>query len=127
MEEERQVEIAIPIVILLVIILFVVLGIAARATQQSRKAADMADAGETVQYVVPEGQDPAAVIAALQNHGYDARRDPDYTHTAMVVVQCPEGVEHDRPRIRTVLEQAIPLNMDGDRDPALDPVRFADE
>jgi hypothetical protein len=121
------VEIAIPIVILLVIILFVVLAIAARAAKQSREAAVMAEGGQTLKYVVPEGQDPAAVIAALQNHGYDARRDPDYTHTAMVVVQCPEGVEHDRPRIRTVLEQAVPLNMDGDRDPALDPVRFADE
>lgn len=120
-------EIAIPVVILLVIILLAVIGLAARATQQSRKAADLAGGTNTVEYVVPEGQDPAAVIAALQQHGYSARRDPDHTHTAVVVIECPEGVEHDRPRIRTVLEQAVPLNMDGDRDPALDPVRFADE
>lgn len=120
-------EIAIPVVILLVIILLAVVALAARATKQSRKAADLAGTDASLEYVVPEGQDPAAVVAALQNHGYQARRDPAYTHTAKVVVACPDGVEHDRPRVRAVLEQAMPLNMDGDRDPALDPVRFADE
>ncbi|MGN6252157.1 MAG: hypothetical protein ACTHNS_10130 [Marmoricola sp.] len=120
-------EIAIPVAVLLVIIVIAVIALAGRAKTQTHDAADLSRSDATLQYVVPEGQDPAAVVAALENHGYLARRDPDYTHTAMVVVDCPEGVEHDRPRVRTVLEQAMPLNMDGDRAPALDPVRFADE
>lgn len=120
-------EIAIPVVILLVIILVGVLAVTTRAAKQSRKAADLAAGDEALQYVVPVGQDPAAVIATLQEHGYQARRNPDYTHTAMVVVQCPDGVEHDRPRVRTILEQAMPLDLEGAQAPALDPVRFADE
>lgn len=120
-------EIAIPIVILLVIILLAVLALSARATRQSRKAGELVDGSETLQYVVPVGQDPAAVIAVLQEHGYQARRNPDYTHTAMVVVECPDGVEHDRPRVRTILEQAMPIDLEGDQAPGLDPVRFADE
>lgn len=120
-------EIAIPIVILLVIILIGVLAMTTRATRQSRKAGEMVDGSDTLEYVVPVGQDPAAVIATLQEHGYQGRRNPDYTHTAMVVVQCPDGVEHDRPRVRTILEQAAPIDLEGDRAPALDPVRFADE
>jgi FtsZ-interacting cell division protein ZipA len=121
-------EFAVPVFILIVLIAIVVIGLVVAALRQSRKAETLKEpTGSALRYRVPEGQDAAAVIAVLQTHGYEAATDPDSTHEAIVVIQCPNGAADDRDEVRGVLAQEAKLNMEGDRDPALTPVHFLDE
>jgi hypothetical protein len=79
---------------------------------------------ETLRYHVPTGQDPAAVIAALHEEGFEAVEDHD-AGFGQVLIPCLDGKDRERARARAVIGQA-PLNLDGDPCDA-PPVRFADE
>lgn len=74
-----------------------------------------------LRYHVPHGQDPAAVMAALESEGYPATLD---SGAQEVVVPCPRGADHDRERVREVIAQAR-LNLEGDS--VSTPVVFEDE
>lgn len=78
----------------------------------------------SLRYPVPDGQDPAAVIAALRLAGYDAARDSD-GNTNDIVIACDEDTPQVRERVRTVIAEDAPLNLEGDAMPG--EVRFADE
>lgn len=78
----------------------------------------------SLRYTVPDGQDPAAVIAALRVAGYDAARD-SVGNTNDVVIACEEDTPELRERVRSVIAADAPLNMEGDPMPGQ--VRFADE
>jgi hypothetical protein len=77
----------------------------------------------TLRYHVPEGQDPAAVLAALETEGYAATLSPaPATHE--VLIPCRSGAERERAHVRSVIAHAS-LNMEGD--PADRVVVFDDE
>jgi hypothetical protein len=67
------------------------------------------DAGE-VCYHVPNGQDPAAVLAAVRLQGLSARPEVVAGEPVVVVSLDTPG---DRDRVREIVRQA-PENMEGD-------------
>jgi hypothetical protein len=83
------------------------------------------DETPTLEYAVPEGQDPAVVLAALERAGYTATVDPNGPHQ-VVLIACPAGVDRDRAHVRSVIESGsvtapqdgVPMQVD---------VRFRDE
>jgi hypothetical protein len=73
---------------------------------RERVEAELHDAGTpTLEYVVPTGEDPVVVLAALERAGYTAGVD---THGArqVVLIKCPEGPERSRQKVRAVIETA---------------------
>lgn len=74
----------------------------------------------TLEYSVPTGQDPAPVLAALEQAGYTAGIDPHGVHQ-VVLVRCPDGPDAARAKVRSVIESAhtgVPTRTE---------VRFSDE
>ncbi len=78
---------------------------------------------ETLAYDIPDGQDPAEVIVALNRAGYKALEDGD---AYQVLVQCPHGRVNDLPRVQAAIEQAGASGGIGIAE-HLHVVRFADE
>lgn len=92
--------------------------IALRLRRRPKKA-------ESLRYQVPVGQDPAAVIAALRQAGYEVRRDHEPTRIQDVVITCPDGADSERARVRSVIAGA-PVDLGGGAAPE-HPVVFEDE
>ena len=59
----------------------------------------------TLEYVVPTGEDPAIVLAALERAGYTAGVDSRGTHQ-VVLVKCPDGRDVSRAAVRSVIATA---------------------
>ena len=83
------------------------------------------ESGRHVLYRVPPGQDPAAVVAALHGHGFDAVSEPG-PHGVDVAVPCRADDPDVRERVRAVIAAHATGNLEGDPAPA-GRVRFADE
>ena len=84
-------------------ILALVLLRSASLDHEDTRARLLQPGAETLAYDVPDGQDPAEVIVALNRAGYKALEDGD---AYQVLVQCPHGRGNDRPRVRSAIEQA---------------------
>jgi hypothetical protein len=56
----------------------------------------------TLEYAVPTGQDPVTILVALERAGFTASVDPHHTHQH-VLVGCPDGVDHQRTLVRSVI------------------------
>lgn len=59
----------------------------------------------TLEYVVPTGEDPVVVVAALERAGYQVGVDSHGTHQ-VVIVKCPDGPEGSRSKVRAIIETA---------------------
>lgn len=120
--------VGIVVVLVLVVIGLLVWGTASVVRGGKREIArqDLAksDQMDTLTYVVPEGQDPAAVMAALRQEGFEPVRDLD-TPEQRIIIPCREGLDRVRPQVRAVIRDAG-LNLDDDSY-RLDEVRFVDE
>ncbi|MEP9381644.1 hypothetical protein [Nocardioides sp. KR10-350] len=81
---------------------------------------------DSLRYHVPRGQDPAAILAALQVEGYEAVRD-DQSPQPDILILTPHGSDRERAKVRAVLLHEAPLNLEGDPMPSDHQVRFADE
>lgn len=93
---------------------------------RDRVDAELHDAGTpTLEYVVPTGEDPVIVLAALERAGYTACVDSHGTHQ-LVLVKCPAGPESSRAAVRGVIESAWVTTPKVDVRPH-GAVRFADE
>ena len=79
-------------------------------------------ADRELRYHVPPGQDPAAVLAAVREQGFEATVAMDGGYEDVVVVCDPQ---RDRERVRGILREA-PVDMAGKRIEG-PPIRFADE
>ncbi len=81
-----------------------------------------------LRYAVPLGQDPAAVVAALTRHGYDAALDPDVEVDGRQVIDVARTDDErpDREDVRRIIREDATLNLEGHR-PDTGPVRFVDE
>lgn len=111
----------IPIIIILVVVVIGVAGAVYLSRRQTRRVDHATSHGtDTLRYQVPAGQDPLAVITALQRAGHQAvAEDED------VVVECRTGDEREREQVRSVIEGAT-VDLDSDVVPS-NRVRFADE
>jgi len=91
-----------------------------------RKVELLADPGvATLEYEVPEGQDPVVVVDALKQEGLDAVGELRQGRQ-LVLINATEGTEVVRPRARAAIAERAPLNTQGDsaRDRL---VKFLDE
>jgi hypothetical protein len=79
----------------------------------------------TLDYHVPEEQDPAVVLAALGKAGYDAT--VDRTDTRLVRVACPDGPDRERDRVRAAIESASTTALDTGAPMDAGRIRFTDE
>ena len=95
------------------------------ARGEARQRRELVEADESLIYEVPEGQDPAAVVAALRHDGLDATEVIRHGRQR-VVISGPSDREDLRPRARAVIAEKATWNLEGD--PAGDHrVRFVDE
>lgn len=108
------------------------LGLAALAGERtrahSRRDEALHDTLGTLDYAVPEGQDPSVLLAALGDEGYRATVDVR-SADQHVLIECPGGTDRERPHVREVLAHADRSAMeDGGPVPGTGPeIRFADE
>jgi hypothetical protein len=81
------------------------------------------DGRSQLRYLVPPGQDPAVLLAALGNAGVQASEDIQFSPKGPTIVVAEPA---DRERVRAVLAETPQTSMD---DPAVrhDEVRFMDE
>lgn len=79
----------------------------------------------TLEYEVPEGQDPAVVVNALKEDGLDAVGELRQGRQ-LVLIDATEGIDRVRPRARAVIANRAPLNPEDDVTPDTE-VRFLDE
>jgi len=98
-----------------------------RQNEMRKREEAVGEVVESLRYHVPVGQDPAAILAALQAEGYEAVRDDHPTATQDILILTPSGADRERAKIRAVLAHEAPLNLEGDPKPADYEVRFADE
>lgn len=95
--------------------------------RQGRIEEELADpSSPTLDYVVPEGQDPAVVMTALAREGYRTAMDP---HSAghVLHIGTRAGKDRERAHVRATIAaaRATSLGAGGPRDSR--PVRFLDE
>jgi hypothetical protein len=115
------------VVVVLVVLWFVFHGYAAakadRGTGSDRAVSDPRT--ETLRYLVPDRQDPAVVMAALEKAGYPTAVE-HVRAGRFVTVACPDGSDKDRSRIREIIGGADATSLEG---PTFDPgpVTFEDE
>jgi hypothetical protein len=80
---------------------------------------------ETLDYVVPEGQDPAVVVAALHENGVEAA--PDIGAKQLVHVACAPTDNGERERVRSIIETVKTSGIDAGAPFDAGAVRFEDE
>jgi hypothetical protein len=119
------------VVIVLGIIAWVLVssGVFAKSVQEGEVGAgvDGDDRRDALAYAVPPGQDPAAVLVALTEHGIDGEPETR-AGTPHVVVPRPDGVVDEaawREEVRTAIGTADSSRVDPA--PVRVPVRFTDE
>ena len=81
---------------------------------------------ETLEYVVPPGQDPALVLEALETAGYPVAPDPA-AGSRLIHIECRFGRDHERARVREVIESSAVATIDDGTTPIPQLVRFVDE
>lgn len=79
------------------------------ARQAGTEARLLSPETHTVGYVVPEGQDPAILMAAISRAGFEAIVDTS-GRAERVLIACDDS---DRGRVRTVLEDVHRTGFDG--------------
>jgi hypothetical protein len=79
----------------------------------------------TLEYVVPTGEDPVVVVAALERAGYTVAVDAHGAHQ-LVIIECPGERELSRGTVRAVIDSAH-VRAAADGLPAPAAVRFGDE
>ena len=118
------------LIVVLMVVAVVVFGAGGVRTLRKRQEALRHDAvsGQvpTLRYVIPAGQDPAAVMAAVKSEGYEVVRDDAATHSQDLLILCPAGIERERARVRAVIAHQAGIDMEGHPMPE-HAVIFADE
>ncbi len=83
-------------------------------------------ATETLDYVVPEGQDPAVVRAALSKEGYESALDPQ-SGDQLLHIDCRSGRDRERAKVRAVIESVGTTAIDAGVPIERPLVKFTDE
>jgi hypothetical protein len=90
---------------------------------QARRARKRERSLGELRYRAVSGQDPAAALAALRQHGFPSRITFDHGVEEVAIVCHPA---EDRERVRNVL-RAAPVDLGGGHSREAPPVVFADE
>lgn len=113
-------------VVLLVAIGFIVfIAVPWARSQNARSRRITGPETETLEYVVPPGQDPAAVVAALAGEGFEAVTTTVHGQET-VHIASPTGRDRIRAQARAVIAHESGRNLEGDPMPGRE-VRFSDE
>ena len=115
----------IPILIVAAVAVIAVLALRSFGRRRAAVDDELTADTQTLDYVVPPGQDPALLISALQEDGYQAAPDPRRTN--LLHIACPSGLNRERPRVRATLQSVRGTGIDAGAPMSPDPVRFADE
>lgn len=93
---------------------------------RERVEAELHDASTpTLEYVVPTGEDPVVVVAALERAGYTVGVDSSGSHQ-VVLVKCPDSPDQSRAKVREVIANAGVTTPKVETRPRAG-VRFSDE
>jgi hypothetical protein len=84
------------------------------------------DQTPTLEYDVPNGQDPVVILAALEREGYTATVDQNHTEQR-VVISCPGGLDRQRAQVRSIIASADSTTLDDAGGHVDVDVRFRDE
>ena len=66
---------------------------------------------ETLEYVVPPGQDPAVLVAALSKDGYTAVADS--SAQPMLRIDVPQGRDRERAHVRAIISNVRGTSFEG--------------
>ena len=114
------------VIVVAVVIVMVVRGVTRNSMAHEQKVDDLAsDRTATLTYRPTPGQDPVYVVTALERAGFRASNTPT-DNKVSVVVECPNGIDADRERIREVLRDASSTGFEG-KPIEERTVRFVDE
>ena len=120
----------VPVILLIVVIVaaaFAVKHFSAREVQHSDRL--QRDDRSTLRYEVPEGQDPAVVLAGLRQAGYDASADSEPGPSSPIVIIGAHGGGPDREAVRRTLTDLDGTNVVPEESGQVQRsrVRFSDE
>jgi hypothetical protein len=117
----------VPFVLILVVLVVVAVAMARFAKRQEERRSAIVANSAALAYELPEGQDPAVVVAALSDEGYAASIDDRASVQPRVLIAThDEESVPDREQVRRVLAGARRLNFEGDTAELPKP-KFADE
>jgi hypothetical protein len=120
----------IPIILVVIVVLILAFGgfgvRGMRQRQQTLREEAVTHQVETLTYRVPVGQDPTAVIHALQQEGFNIVRDDAASDPQELLILCPAGADRERARVRAVIAHQSTIDMEGHPMPEHE-VHFADE
>lgn len=124
-------EIFLPILVVLVLVCLVLAWVFGGSTwgwfnAEKRHRGRIMDEVESLRFRVPEGADPAVIIATLRKNGFDATSDIGRAGHQDVVIACPQGKERARPQVRSILAGESGINFEGDQS-GPPPIEFVDE
>jgi FtsZ-interacting cell division protein ZipA len=110
-----------------VVVVVIALVVAGRWASRRQRTDDelAAPSTATIDYVVPDVQDPAVVVAALHAEGFTASTDP--AQTRLVHVSCPAGPDRERAHVRSVIASVHTTVIDAGAPFDPEQVRFTDE
>jgi hypothetical protein len=113
------------VILFALVVIGMVAGVVPWSVRRAKRIEDI-KAGDTtaLEYVIPEGHDPAAILGALHRDGFDAIHNEQQGRSS-ILIPLPEGTGRRRARARAVIEHEAYLNTQGD--PAERTVRFEDE
>lgn len=87
-------------------------------------AQELSDSSQALRYNVPNGQDPAVLVAALSRAGYDAQDDPVAGGSSLLIARR-DGSAPARSDVRSLIERSNKTSFEG---PGIEgPVTFEDE
>lgn len=113
--------------VVLIVLLLAVFGfmMSRQGKDRAARQEQVAAAGDTVRYHVPNGQDPAAVLVTLAQGGFEGHSDTGDSHT--LTITLPLGAQQ-REEVRVLLENEAGQTLDPqDHTVPGGPVRFLDE
>lgn len=113
------------VALLAIVVLFAVYVVVPWTRREARQREELVAADESLVYEVPEGQDPATIVAALRHDGLEAT-EVMRQGRQRVVISGPPELDDLRPRARAVIAEKADLNLEGDPS-ANRTVTFVDE
>ena len=115
------------VVAVLVLVGCLLLAMRQRTMQQAQKEERVESlASETLEYVMPPGQDPAVLAAALKKEGYTAVGETLTGAAPTVLVDVPRGRDSERAHVRAVIKNLRTTGFEG-APLEVDEVTFEDE
>jgi hypothetical protein len=120
----------VPVLLVLIVVVIAVAAIK-RFSSDTVAQSDRLQATDrpTLRYLVPPGQDPAVVLAALRSEGFDASPDSEPGPSSPIVIIGADVGALDREAVRAtlVLLDETNINPDESGSPETGRVRFLDE